>query len=283
MNNLANVINNSLLNKVNIKPNETNTVGADVNLKNNLIADSTGTTYSDILKETHGKNKNKFIKNVNEIVLLHAIPTSDRTEKEIYRYEKLLRSNEGIMKTYLSSIVTDWKSKGFLHIVLEDLNFLNDKSYYVHQGVQIKYTRLSRLLRVGQIKHWIASRAEKEGLFCHWINPAYTSQECSVCHHINTKNRPNQETFCCKNKNCKNHNIIVNADFNSSTTIKYRFINTELRNELGKDNVYLCHRSKAIYYKKVKPIVEKYYGVVTELLPQLNKMSQKRSTVALGR
>ena len=277
MNNLAHVINTSLAHKTSIIPTESNTVGADVNLKHNLIVDSTGTSYSDILKETHGLNKNKFIENVNEIVLLHAINPTERTEKETYRYEKLLRSNEGLMKTYLSGIVTDWKNKGFLHIVLEDLNFLSDSSYYKHKDVKIKYTRLSRLLRVGQIKHWIASRAEKEGLFCHWINPAYTSQECSVCHHINTKNRPDQETFCCKNKNCPKHNVIKNADFNSSTTIKYRFINPELRNELGKDNVYLCHRSKAIYYKNVKPIVEKYYGVVTELLPNSIKRVKKEA------
>jgi len=263
-NNLANTIEYSIKNKVNINPTELNTLGCDLNLKHNLIADSKGHTYSEILN-----NKNKFINNLNEIVELFSIKTEERTVKQKYRYEKLLRSNESLLKTYLSGLIKDWKNSNILHLVFEDLNILNDKSYYEHKGIKIKYSRLSRLLRLGQIKHWVASMAEKQGIFTHFINPAYTSQECSVCHYISTNNRTKQEEFICKNPACKHKE---NADTNAARVIKSRLLNKTLRNKLGKDNVYQCSRNKSINYKLVKNIVEDEYkiGVVTELLPNLH-------------
>jgi Putative transposase DNA-binding domain len=112
--------------------------------------------------------------------------------------------------------------------------------------------------------------AEKQGLFTHMVNPAYTSQECKFCHYISINNRTKQEEFCCKNPACINHNVKVNADINAAQVIKSRLLNNELRHKLGKDNVYLCNRTKSIYYKKVKTIIEDNYkiGVVTELLPK---------------
>jgi IS605 OrfB family transposase len=187
----------------------------------------------------------------------------------------LLRSNEGLLKSYLSGLIKDWKNSHILHLVLEDLNMLNDKSYYEHKGIKIKYTRLSRLLRFGQIKHWIASMAEKQGMFTHFVNPAYTSQECSVCHYISSNNRKNQEEFICKNPQC-NHK--ENADLNSPKVIKSRLLNNNLRYKLGKDNVYLCNRNNITNYKRVKSIVSSEYntGVVTELLPRAKALAKTK-------
>ena len=147
---------------------------------------------------------------------------------------------------------------------------VGDKSYYEHAGVKIKYTRLSRLLRLSQIKIWIEKMAEKQGLFTHLVNPAYTSQECSKCHHISPLSRLNQESFKCTNKNCSHYQIEINADYNSAINIKNRILHKELKNKLSKDNVYLCSKPKPIYYRVVKSIIEEVYnsGVVTELLPK---------------
>ena len=156
---------------------------------------------------------------------------------------------------------------------MEDLNFVNDKSYYEHKEVKIKYSRLARLLRIGQIKHWIASMAEKKGIFAHMVNAAYTSQECSECHYISKSNRKSQEIFKCKNSKC-NHE--ENADSNGAKVIKSRVINERIRNKLGKDNVYQCSRTKTMNYKLVKNIIMEEYkeliGVVTELLPDKRKI-----------
>ena len=112
--------------------------------------------------------------------------------------------------------------------------------------------------------------AEKQGLFTHLVNPAYTSQECSHCHHISNLNRLNQETFKCTNKNCSQHNLEINADTNSAINIKNRILNKELKEKLSKDNVYLCSRPKQVYYKNIKSMIDEVFniGVVTELLPK---------------
>ena len=69
-----------------------------------------------------------------------------RKEKQKYRYEKLLRCNESLLKAYLSGLIKDWKSQDITHLVMEDLNLIGDKSYYEYQNVKIKYSRLARLL-----------------------------------------------------------------------------------------------------------------------------------------
>ena len=247
-----------------VEPNDENTLGLDVNLKHNLLADSKGNFYDEILKKN---NKNNLVNNINEIVLLQSKPILDRTEKEKYRYEKLLRANESLIKTYLSGLIKNWKVEGINHLVMEDLNFLDDKSYYEYAGVKIKYSRLARLLRLSQIKLWVSSMAEKQGLFTHLVNPAYTSQECSKCHLISPLNRLNQEIFKCVNKNC-NHEM--NADNNAALCIKNRKLNKKLSVKLNDNNVYRCSKPKIIYYRNIKKLIDEFYnyGVVTELLPE---------------
>ncbi len=268
--NLGNIIENSLF----VAPDEDNTIAFDVNLKNNLLADSNGQFYDEIFNI----NKSNFLDNLNEIVLLQSIEVEKRTEKQKYRYEKLLRANESLLKTYLSGLVKDWKSQDITHLVLEDLNLIGDKSYYEHQNVKIKYSRLARLLRLSQIKLWVSQMTEKQGLFTHLVNSAYTSQECSKCHFISSLNRVKQESFKCTNKNCHHE---MNADTNSALNIKARVLHKELRAKLNKDNVYLCSRPKPIYYRNVKNVIDEVYksGVVTELFPE-NMISRIQSKEA---
>ena len=262
VNKLGEIIENNLY----IEPNDENTLGLDVNLKHNLLADSKGKFYDEILKQTT-LNKSNLINNINEIVIIQSKPILDRTEKEKYRYDKLLRANESLIKTYLSGLIKNWKDERINHLVMEDLNFLDDKSYYEHAGVKIKYSRLARLLRLSQIKLWVSQMAEKQGLFTHLVNPAYTSQECSKCHFISPLNRLNQEMFKCTNKNC-NHEM--NADSNAALCITNRKLNKKLSVKLNDDNVYRCSKPKKIYYKSVKNIIDEFYnyGVVAELLPE---------------
>jgi len=256
-----------------IEPKEENTLGLDVNAKNNLLADSNGKFYDVIFKNNSYLNRDKtdlcnddkdteiksrFMENVNEIVLLNSIPVGNRTEKEKYRYEKLLRTNESLIKAYMAVLVKDWKEQGIEHLVLEDLNLANDKSYsksyYEHAGIKIKYSRLIRLLRLNQIKHWLTQLGEKQGIFVHWVNPAYSSQECNNCHHISDKNRVVQEEF-----KCEKCHYELNADTSSAINIKERLVNKALRKLLSKDNVYLCARSNGVYYKEMKTVIDKVY------------------------
>ncbi|RJS72254.1 transposase [ANME-2 cluster archaeon] len=48
-----------------------------------------------------------------------------------------------------------------------------------------------------QLRRFIEYKAALAGIPVVGIDPAYTSQECPVCHHISRKNRPNRDTFRC--------------------------------------------------------------------------------------
>lgn len=70
-----------------------------------------------------------------------------------------------------------------------------------------------------QLQQYITYKAEKHGIVVRKINPYHTSQICSCCGHWEDGQRINQKTFICKNPECKNFGIEVNADFNAARNI----------------------------------------------------------------
>ena len=49
-----------------------------------------------------------------------------------------------------------------------------------------------------QLRQFIEYKAALVGVPVVGIDPAYTSQECPICHHISRANRPNRDTFRCE-------------------------------------------------------------------------------------
>ncbi|MGW8887637.1 RNA-guided endonuclease InsQ/TnpB family protein [Streptomyces sp. NPDC055749] len=68
-----------------------------------------------------------------------------------------------------------------------------------------------------QLGAFIAYKAQRTGVPLVYVNPAYSSQECSQCHHIDKRNRPAQARFACKS--C---GFVEHADLNSSQVISER-------------------------------------------------------------
>ncbi|WP_418361475.1 RNA-guided endonuclease InsQ/TnpB family protein [Streptomyces gilvosporeus] len=68
-----------------------------------------------------------------------------------------------------------------------------------------------------QLASFIAYKAKKAGVPVVYVDPAYTSQECSRCHHIARGNRPDQAVFACRV--C---GFVEHADLNSSHNIAHR-------------------------------------------------------------
>lgn len=48
-----------------------------------------------------------------------------------------------------------------------------------------------------QLRQFVAYKAIKAGVPLVYIDPAYTSQECPICHCISKSNRPTRDDFCC--------------------------------------------------------------------------------------
>jgi putative transposase len=68
-----------------------------------------------------------------------------------------------------------------------------------------------------QLGGYIGYKAEAAGVAFVHIDPAYTSQQCSDCGHIEKKNRTDQATFACRS--C---GVTLNADANASRNIAQR-------------------------------------------------------------
>ncbi|WP_326829359.1 transposase [Streptosporangium sp. NBC_01810] len=109
------------------------------------------------------------------------------------------------------SIVTEAARTG-RGIALEDL-----------QGIRER-VRLRRPQRVTlhswsfhRLGRFVAYKAARAGVAVVYVDPAYTSQECSACGHVDKRNRPNQETFACTSCGFAEH-----ADVNAARNIASR-------------------------------------------------------------
>lgn len=71
-----------------------------------------------------------------------------------------------------------------------------------------------------ELQQMIVYKAAKEGIEVRFINPAYTSQTCSICGHRGI--RSSQAVFTCSDPDCKVHTMYtkpINADFNGARNI----------------------------------------------------------------
>lgn len=87
-----------------------------------------------------------------------------------------------------------------------------------------------------QLQQMIEYKAERAGIKVKYIDPYKTSQVCSKCGHYEEGQREKQESFMCKNQECKNFGIEVNADFNASRNI-------------AKSDKYITKKEESEYYK----------------------------------
>ncbi|MFD8533256.1 RNA-guided endonuclease InsQ/TnpB family protein [Streptosporangium canum] len=113
--------------------------------------------------------------------------------------------------TIAKRIVTEATRTG-QGIALEDLQGIRDR------------VRLRKPQRVTlhswsfhQLGRFIAYKAARAGVALVYVDPAYTSQGCSACGHVDKKNRPDQETFRCTSCGFAEH-----ADVNAARNIAAR-------------------------------------------------------------
>ncbi|MER7912651.1 transposase [Streptomyces sp. NPDC096068] len=97
-------------------------------------------------------------------------------------------------------------------IALEDLTGIRER-------VRLRKPRRATLhsWSFRQLGIFIAYKAKRAGVPVVYVDPAYTSRECSRCHHIDRRNRPSQAVFACRV--C---GFVEHADLNSSHNIAAR-------------------------------------------------------------
>jgi len=144
--------------------------------------------------------------------------------------------------------------------VRQEINRAVNECFADHPNVQFAYENLSiatmkhraramnaymRVSNLAHIPRQIAWNAAKRGVQATRVKSAYSSQECSVCHSVEKKNRPDQQTFCCLVCGHSAH-----ADLNASLNIQRRVGDTELRACKDRKEVKVVLLSRHAAWKK---------------------------------
>lgn len=111
--------------------------------------------------------------------------------------KKKNRLKENLRKLINKSINETINTEKPKEIVIENLNFTSKRKKY--------NKRTNRLLNTwfkGELNNRIKYKTTQYNINLIEVNAAYTSQECSLCHHIGEKRK---DIFYCSNSNCMNN------------------------------------------------------------------------------
>lgn len=134
------------------------------------------------------------------------------------------RRSEFYANKKASELIKYMKENGYDTLVCEDLNIKGSKTKYKKN--EINYNKVASYFHLNDYKNIFERLCKKNNINFIKVNPAFTSQCCPVCGHIDKSNR-NHRTFLCKR--CGHNN---NADINAAVNIKNRFTNEFLREKL---------------------------------------------------
>lgn len=164
-----------------------------------------------------------------------------KRDREKRRRKAKLRKcleKRGVPKDKLPSTSSATGQRLIRH-VRQSINRAVNRCFEEHEGCQFAYEQLSvssmrhkaramnasmRASNLAPIPDHIPWNATKRGVLATRVKSAYSSQECHVCHDVDRKNRPNQQTFCCRVCGSTAH-----ADTNASQNIASRLGDQQLR------------------------------------------------------
>lgn len=126
------------------------------------------------------------------------------------RYVQLQQCIKSYFKNEICRILNKLAKKNVGIFVVEKLDFRA-------AGLSKQMNRLIGRTYRSVVKAKLARLEEQYGIRIVAVNPAYTSQECSRCHHVSKHNRKSQKDFVCQY--C---HFSCNADVNAGRVINQR-------------------------------------------------------------
>ena len=221
--------------------------GIDINIKHNFMTTSEG-----YLIDYDRKYITEFIAAIKEI---DKIGYQNINEEQKKKLKKLIAQNEFYFKKLVSEALDYFENEGYTDLVMEDLTTKDFRSSFVSSAeFGERYTRLIRLLRLGNIKKWMIEQGENRGIRVHITPAPYTSQECTECHFIDHNNRPTQEEFKCISCGFEGE-----ADFVSPKNILTRFTSNVLSEKLHTKDDYGRLLPRKFGREKLKEILSSFY------------------------
>ena len=223
--------------------------GIDLNIKHNFCVINIVDNYTEIDYDRH------FIS--QQIMRLKAIDAIGYNRLSIdnkRQLTKIVSQTESYFQHLISNILNSLQDQGITEIVLEDLNLQKTNFKTFSEEFGVSYSRLVKILRLNQIKHWFKNQANKRGIKVHFTSPCATSIECSQCHNIDKSNRQSQETF-----KCTNCHYTINADNQASFNIGERVRVDVLQQLLHNYDKYGQCTPKIMNRDNIKRTIERYY------------------------
>ena len=208
-------------------PTEAPVVGIDVGIAN-FVTTSTGKHYGSFHKNRRARHKR------------------DRAKRRRKAKLRACLQKKGVQKLPSTSSRTGQR---LIRHVKQEISHAVNQCFAdpEHQGVQFAYEQLSvasmrfkakaqnaylRASHLGHIPAQIQWNSQKRGVLATPVISAYSSQECSVCHYTDRKNRPDQRTFRCQMCGLEAH-----ADHNAAINLSRR---------VGDKHLRTCRDRKAI-------------------------------------
>ena len=244
--------------------NRNNILGVDVNTSSNLFSLSNGVQipYDEkIINQAARLNKTISYKQINKSVSEKNIDGVNKvySKKIRRRIDKMVRRAEYYQNYKSHELIEYMKDNGFNYLVMEDLDIKSKKTKTKKNsnGIKLNYNDVAKTLRINNLKNILERLCKKANFNFAKVNPAYTSQTCSVCGNIDKKNR-NHRMFLCTN--CHHSD---DADINAAKNIKNRITNPMLKlNLIRFDNekqihIGSKHKNKSFYkevYKNMNTI-----------------------------
>jgi transposase len=194
-------------------------IGIDVGIAN-FITTSDGKQYGSF----HGKLRQRHKR--------------DRQKRRRKAKLRKCLEKKGVAKEKLPS-TSSATSQRLIRHTQQAINRAVNLCFEGHEGCQFAYEQLSvatmkhkaramnaymRAANLGHIPRQIEWNAFKREVQATKVKSAYSSQECSRCHYIDRKNRPEQQTFCCQVCGYTTH-----ADLNASQNLASRLHDKELQ------------------------------------------------------
>ena len=239
--------------------NKSNILGVDVNTSSNLFSLSNGVQikYNEkIINQAARLNKTISHKQTNKSASEKNIDEINKvySKKIQRRIDKMVRRAEYYQNYKSHELIEYMKKNNFDYLVMEDLNLKSNKTKTKKNSndIKINYNDVAKTLRINNLKNVLERLCKKANFNFAKVNPAYTSQTCSVCGNIDKKNR-NHRMFLCTN--C-HHND--DADINAAKNIKNRIVNPMLKLNLirfdSENQIHIGskHKNKTFYEEVYK-------------------------------
>jgi putative transposase len=241
-------------------------IGIDVGIAN-FVTTSDGKTYGSFNRRLRERQKR------------------DREKRRRKAKLRKCLEKKGTPKEKLPSTSSATGQRLIRH-VRQEINRAVNLCFTEHEGCQFAYEQLSvasmrhktramnaymRASNLGHIPDQITWNATKRGVQATRVKSAYSSQECHVCHYVDRKNRPNQQTFCCRVCGHTAH-----ADINAAQNIASRLRDRELRTCQSRQEV------KALLMRRHEQWEQKFRRLVVTPPVQLGLWVSSQASTDVG-